>query len=291
MKRWLPSVVAIAVAAFGVFFYFYPAPLNSLFSQLEAPARFAGKLELRDIAREIVTPPPLRLAEEAAVETVLTAAGVFRETNAARESAGLTPLTRAAALDAAASLKLRDMFSGQYFEHVSPGGVGVDVWVGKAGYEYIAVGENLALGDFEDDAALVRAWMESPGHRANILHDRFREIGIAVGKGSFDGRETWLAVQIFALPLAACLQPNVALKASIEAYEARIDELQENLETLKRDIDGTRPKRGDAYAEKVDAYNALVTQYNELLPMLQALIDRYNGQVRLSNECISGAAE
>jgi uncharacterized protein YkwD len=49
----------------------------------------------------------------------------------------------------------------------------------KVNYEYVVVGENLAEGDFTSDADLVKGWMDSPGHRANILNTKYEEIGIA----------------------------------------------------------------------------------------------------------------
>ena len=54
----------------------------------------------------------------------------------------------------------------------------------KAGYEYISVGENLAMGNFKNDGDLVEAWMNSPGHRANILSFKYKELGVAVIKAN-----------------------------------------------------------------------------------------------------------
>src|SRR5262249_8345343 len=126
---------------------------------------------------------PLR-GGDASANVTLTQAGVIKWTNIQRQENGALPaLTVNAKLNESAQLKLKDMFAKQYFEHVSPSGVGPDGLANEVGYAYASIGENLALGNFADDRALVQAWMDSPGHRANILGKSYREIGVAVGKG------------------------------------------------------------------------------------------------------------
>lgn len=57
-------------------------------------------------------------------------------------------------------------------------------------------GENLAIG-FVDSGEVNEAWLESPAHKANIINNKYKEIGIAVLKGSFQGNTTTLVVQLF----------------------------------------------------------------------------------------------
>ena len=66
------------------------------------------------------------------------------------------------------------------------------------------------------------AWMNSPGHRANILNPHFQEIGVAVGKGMYEGHETWIAVQSFGMPLSACPASDANLKIKIDANNGMI---------------------------------------------------------------------
>ena len=68
------------------------------------------------------------------------------------------------------------------------------------------------MGNFKNDQDLVSAWLNSPGHRANILNTRFTEIGTAVLKGFYEGREVWMAVQEFGLPLSSCPNPDSKVK-------------------------------------------------------------------------------
>src|SRR3989344_4089272 len=120
----------------------------------------------------ITAPPPLR-SPTTSSGAPITVAGTIKATNAARASNGLPPLVENSKLDTAARAKVADMFELQYFEHVSPTGRNVSNLVKDVQYEFIAVGENLALGNYKDDQDLVTAWMNSPGHRANILNSRY----------------------------------------------------------------------------------------------------------------------
>lgn len=179
-------------------------------------------------AREILTPGPLR---GSFVETAqpITTAGVLAETNRHRTAANLLPLTGNTILNNAAKNKLDDMFAQQYFEHVSPQGLGPADVVDAVGYQYIRVGENLALGNFAGDVDLVQAWMDSPGHRENILHAGYTELGVAAASGLYQGQQTWLAVQTFAKPLTDCPNIDPLLQEKIEQQQEQLNNLQQNL--------------------------------------------------------------
>lgn len=237
--------------------------------------------------KDITLPPPLRASDES-LQSFLTKAGVIEWTNNQREKYGLPKLSENQELDQSAEAKVRDMLENQYFAHDSPSDLGVADLAEQFDYQFIAIGENLALGNFENDEILVQAWMDSPGHRANILNSRYQEIGVAVLRGVFEGRLTWLAVQHFGLPLSACPQPEETLKLTIDANQGIIDALINEIESLEAEIKNMWPKRGPAYQQKVDEYNELVAQYNLLIDKTRAIIDEYNSQIRLFNECISG---
>ncbi len=236
----------------------------------------------------VSAPPPLRSAAEAA-SAHLTQDGVLYWTNQNRKANGDAELKYNAALNAAAQTKLKDMFAKQYFEHVSPDGVDPGKLAGQSGYLYLMVGENLALGNFKDDQALVQAWMDSPGHRANILEPKYVEIGIAVGQGMYQGHRTWIAVQEFGRPQSACPKPDSALAAQITDGKARLDQLEADAAAMKSDIDNSPHPRSraeaDAYNAKVEQYNALVKQINDLIAQLQGEITVYNGSVQAYNLC------
>ena len=134
------------------------------------------------ILSKIDTPGALRVPDSIVLQKKidLTKAQVIEITNERRkENGGLAALKENLRLDVSAEKKLEDMFAKQYFEHLSPDNVGVKDLAKNAGYEYILIGENLAMGDFNNDSALLDAWMASPGHRENILNKNYTEIGVA----------------------------------------------------------------------------------------------------------------
>ena len=104
--------------------------------------------------------------------------------NLERARRGLRRLREVHALDVASRRHARDMAARHYLEHVALDGSTPTDRVVRAGYgpHPRLVGENLAFGDREagSPASIVGGWMHSPGHRANILRRRFREIGIGV---------------------------------------------------------------------------------------------------------------
>lgn len=102
-------------------------------------------------------------------------------------------------LEQAAQSKANDMAAKGYFAHNSPDGKTPWHWFTNAGYKYVTAGENLAI-NFTDSVDVNQAWMNSPGHRANILNARFTEIGIATAQGSYQGRDTVFVVQMFGRP-------------------------------------------------------------------------------------------
>lgn len=240
--------------------------------------------------KKVSAPGPLKVLHDAVLgenQSQLTTIGVINQTNNERITQGLAILSENSKLNASAAAKVNDMFAKQYFEHVSPSGVSVDDLAENVGYAYIVVGENLALGNFKDNQALVTAWMNSPGHRANILNVRFEEIGVSVKRGMFDGREVWLAVQEFGKPLSSCPSIDPFIKQSIEINKQQTESLQTSLNILRQEIDSMQPKYGNEYNKKVDEYNSLIPSYNQLVEATRTLVDNYNTQVRLFNECIA----
>ena len=106
--------------------------------------------------------------------------------NQERTKRGLRPLRANKRLATAAKRHAADMVRRDYFSHVCPGGTDFVARIRRAGYRGATLGENLAAGSGElaSPAATVRGWMNSAGHRANILHSRFREAGVGVVAGA-----------------------------------------------------------------------------------------------------------
>jgi hypothetical protein len=124
---------------------------------------------------------------------------IISQTNAFREFLGLSDLKESPILDQAASQKLQDMISGQYFAHTSPFGISPWYWIEKNQYNYTYAGENLAIG-FLTAKDTVDAWENSPSHRANLANQNFKEMGVAVAPAKIQNSEGFLVVQLFGTP-------------------------------------------------------------------------------------------
>jgi hypothetical protein len=138
--------------------------------------------------------------------TDITPTELLVQTNAQRVASGLSPLVMDSELNDSASLKAADMFAENYWAHVSPSGIQPWYWFTKAGYAYSYAGENLAK-DFATTAGVMTGWMNSPGHRANILNPHYVDVGFAVENGTLVGGQTTLVVAHYGTPAAA---PQVA---------------------------------------------------------------------------------
>ena len=123
-------------------------------------------------------------------------------TNAQRRAKGLADLRLDPQLNQAALAKAGDMFAKDYWAHVSPAGTQPWYFISQANYTYRYAGENLAR-DFSDPVSVVKAWMDSPTHRENLLSHRYQDMGLAVVDGTLGGKETTLVVQVFGTKLEA----------------------------------------------------------------------------------------
>jgi uncharacterized protein YkwD len=110
--------------------------------------------------------------------------------NRVRAEHGLRPLRPNARLSHAARRHSRDMVRRRYFAHDSPGGrspfdrMRATHYVPRNASWWL--GENIGWGSgsLTQPIAMVRAWMHSPSHRANILNRHFRDIGIGIAPGA-----------------------------------------------------------------------------------------------------------
>lgn len=102
---------------------------------------------------------------------------VLDETNKYRTQNGLSKLTVDSKLTATAQDKAEDMATKRYFSHTSPTYGSPFDQMKQAGITYRRAAENIAMGQ-RSAAEVVKAWMDSPGHRANILDRNLTHIGI-----------------------------------------------------------------------------------------------------------------
>lgn len=142
--------------------------------------------------------------------------------NANRTEESITTLRVNPVLEQAARMKAEHMAKYGYFSHVAPDGTTPWHWFGQAGYRFKYAGENLAV-NFDDSVAVDRAWMASPSHRANLMSDRYTEIGIAMATGTYKGRQTVFIVQLFGTPAKARSASFAAATSTItSAFAERV---------------------------------------------------------------------
>ena len=118
---------------------------------------------------------------------------VVRLVNVERAKVGLKELSFNAELSNVATLKSQDMINKNYFSHTSPTYGSPFEMMKKFNISYKTAGENIAKGQ-KTPAQVVNAWMNSQGHRENILNKNYTEIGIGVAK---DAKGTLYWTQMF----------------------------------------------------------------------------------------------
>ena len=108
---------------------------------------------------------------------------VLRLVNVERSKMGLKELTLNTELSRVATLKSQDMIDKNYFSHTSPTYGSPFDMMKKFNISYRTAGENIAMGQ-KTPAQVVEAWMNSEGHRANILNANYTDLGVGVAKSS-----------------------------------------------------------------------------------------------------------
>ncbi|MDD5433069.1 MAG: CAP domain-containing protein [Candidatus Pacebacteria bacterium] len=289
--KWLIFLFFLVVIALAVSLYFWREDLklsNGFQTAIDNVKTINVDSIVSQIQKQVITAVPLNIGGQSNNVTLLKSK-IIEETNSQRVANGLAVMTENLKLNQAAETKANDMFLNQYFEHVSPSGIDPGTLVANSGYEYIITGENLILGNFEDEADMVEAWMNSPGHRANILNATYSEIGVAVIKGDYKGEQVWIAVQEFGLPLSACQKPNESQKVKIENDKIILDELAIVLDDKKKQIENINQTA--YYNQLFDDYNEMVKAYNLKAENLKLLVADYNDQVKVFNDCVKGAKD
>lgn len=272
----------------------FTVPTRTLLSQgvaeIKKPFAFLSEIQIH-------LPEPLRkIFPRSKNNTVadtnsrLSVSEIILLTNKERTDRNLEALIESSKLDASAQVKVNDMIADHYFEHLSPNGKQVSNLAEDQGYGYIIIGENLALGNFSSDADLLASWMESAGHRENILNPAYKNMGAAIGQGIYEGKKVWFAVQHFGASSDTCTQVDPKLKTTIDANQKMMDAMEDELAVLKARIDMKNASGEDTNAD-IELYNQKVNEYNTLTTKQKDLISLYNGEVKSFNTCISTATQ
>lgn len=132
----------------------------------------------------VQTTPPTNQVEKAEVPSQVQQ--VVDLVNAERKKVGLSPLKVNDQLTKMAQVKAEDMRDNQYFSHTSPTYGSPFDMMKEFGVSYSYAGENIAAGQ-KTAEDVMKGWMNSPGHRANILSENFTEIGVGYVQGGAYG--------------------------------------------------------------------------------------------------------
>ncbi|MBI5728869.1 MAG: hypothetical protein HY983_01305 [Candidatus Magasanikbacteria bacterium] len=118
-------------------------------------------------------------------------------------------LAVAVKLNQSAETKVVDMARYEYFSHTGPNQRSLAYFLKQAGYQYSAAGENLALG-FSDALSVMKAWEKSPTHFENLVDADFKEIGVGLVGGQYQGEPTIYIAQHFGAPAALTFNGGAA---------------------------------------------------------------------------------
>jgi uncharacterized protein YkwD len=169
-----------------------------------AAALAVGGLLAAGVPVASATPAPASASVRAVVGAVdgsadqdALEAEVLRLTNKARAKArkcggkrmkAVRPVRWSAVLASSANQHSADMATNDYFAHNSPSAGSPFDRIRASGYVYRAAGENIAAGrSLDNPAAVVRAWLKSPGHCRIIMSGKFKELGV----GRVEGPGKW----------------------------------------------------------------------------------------------------
>ncbi|MBE0558261.1 MAG: CAP domain-containing protein, partial [Proteobacteria bacterium] len=256
------------------------------------------------------SPEPSKPIRSVPTREVLTGQAIITLTNNTRALNGLSPLKANPLLNAIAESRAKDMLEKQYFAHVSPTGEQASDIAQNIGYHYKIIAENIGSGNFYTNQKIVDGWMQSPGHRKNILTRDIKEMGAAVLKGDMKGAETYITVQIFGLqsppvPRNICVGPQENLLSDIEIKKAEIAGLIDQSHRLKQELDSESeaiesdrgytfndPQKISSLNIKIRAHNEKSRWYNRVVVdakaksvVLSSMVKEYNRMLQAYNDC------
>ncbi|CAM5207171.1 Transporter OS=Lysinibacillus sphaericus OX=1421 GN=LS41612_15305 PE=4 SV=1 [Lysinibacillus sphaericus] len=143
-----------------------------------------GVQELIDANPQLANPDQINIGQKINIPTNEQASveqEVVKLVNVERAKAGLPALKEDWELSRVAKYKSQDMHDKNYFDHTSPTYGSPFAMMKKFGITYKAAGENIAKGQ-KSASEVVNAWMNSEGHRANILNKSYTHIGVGFVK-------------------------------------------------------------------------------------------------------------
>jgi uncharacterized protein YkwD len=213
-----------------------PLPINEV-RKKQNEEKYKNQEKESAVSQQVRQTP----AEDQGKDFIGNPQDIINLANQAREKEGLSSLKENPKLSQSAMRKAQHMRDNDYFEHTSPNGIQPWYFAEKAGYEYKVFGENLAEGFFSAES-VHKGWMDSPGHRENILSEEFEEIGVGILDFKREGKPSYLIVQHFASPIKQNPQETINIcdlesKENCEEAENRLEEVEEIIEEQEQILD------------------------------------------------------
>lgn len=221
MKRHLLLVMALTTVVF-CFSGCEPSDITSKFDSVESRTQIDTNITTPKIdipattttTQKAVTTPPVTTTKPAtslkppvstsnaskapSTTTIVTAptkadflSQVVALVNVERKKAGLAPVSASSSLNSAAAIRAKEIITS--FSHTRPDGTSCFTVLAQLNISYKTCGENIAAGQTTPEEVM-KGWMNSAGHRANIMNPSFRKLGVGyVQGGSY--KHNW--VQLF----------------------------------------------------------------------------------------------
>lgn len=165
-------------------------PITEPIKQPEQPAP-APKPEPQPEPQPVPQPEPAPTPEKEVTFMNEFQTKVVSLVNAERAKYGLKPMIAKEDLTKVAQVKAQDMYQSRYFSHTSPNYGSPFDMLRKFGISYSAAGENIAMGQ-KTPEQVMQDWLNSPGHRANILNANYNEIGVGVYQSYYGYGYIWV---------------------------------------------------------------------------------------------------
>lgn len=159
-----------------------PAPVRT-------PSPIASPAPVRTPS-PVATPIPTPTSAPVSTELSALEDYILQQTNAERAKVGAKALSMDPTLRPLARSRSQDMAVRNYFDHVTPDGKKVFDMLRELGYSYSTAGENIAMNTYPVSTsaqAAFKAWMNSSGHKANILATKYGRIGVGAYRRTSDG--------------------------------------------------------------------------------------------------------
>ncbi|MEU2155370.1 CAP domain-containing protein [Streptomyces sp. NPDC019396] len=158
-----------------------PKPTASKPASKPAEKPAAAKPAAKPTTTKPAAPKPATTASKPAAPATGDAARIVALVNAERSKAGCSPVKLNATLSKAAQAHSEDMASHKNMSHTGSDGSDPGARITRAGYDWSTYGENVAYG-YDSPESVMAGWMDSPGHKANILNCEFKEIGVGLAQ-------------------------------------------------------------------------------------------------------------